>query len=210
MKQCNTCGLIKPVTEFSKQSKNKDGLRYSCKMCDNEYYQKNLDRIRKRQSGYRKANKDLIAERNSNYYQANAYKINDYTAGYYRDNIDRITEQRAKYKQTQEGKATKARYKAKRRAALEATECTLTANEWAEIVGLYHGLCAYCGVDLGTTQDHVIPLVPRQGEPRGTHTRDNVVPACKSCNSSKCNKPVEVWKPGWKPLSAESVESFAE
>ena len=40
--------------------------------------------------------------------------------------------------------------------------------------------CLYCGVRLATTIDHVVPLVLG-----GTNFEGNLVPCCKSCNSSK-------------------------
>lgn len=36
LKLCTTCGADKPLTEFRKQSKNKDGLKYCCKACDDK------------------------------------------------------------------------------------------------------------------------------------------------------------------------------
>ncbi len=37
MKQCTKCKQRKDKSEFSKNSKNKDGLRYWCKKCEREY-----------------------------------------------------------------------------------------------------------------------------------------------------------------------------
>ncbi len=45
------------------------------------------------------------------------------------------------------------------------------------------GKCYYCGKEVGVanlTMDHVVPLV--RG---GRSTKDNLVPACKECNSKK-------------------------
>ena len=35
MKQCTSCKEIKPKSQFLKDSKTKDGLRYECKLCHN-------------------------------------------------------------------------------------------------------------------------------------------------------------------------------
>ena len=50
--------------------------------------------------------------------------------------------------------------------------------------------CAYCGFFLaGKMQiDHVIPI--SRG---GMHTQNNLVSACKTCNQSKSNKPLDKW-----------------
>jgi 5-methylcytosine-specific restriction endonuclease McrA len=51
-----------------------------------------------------------------------------------------------------------------------------------------HTACVYCG-EPGTHIDHVIPLAKK-----GTHTWDNIVLACKSCNLSKLDRTPEEWK----------------
>ena len=74
-----------------------------------------------------------------------------------------------------------------RRARLAEVECTLTEQEAMELFEEYVGLCVYCPA-LATTLDHVIPL--SRG---GPHTKDNLVPCCKSCNSKKGAKPLLVF-----------------
>lgn len=51
-----------------------------------------------------------------------------------------------------------------------------------------HRLCAYCPA-LGTTIDHVVPLV--RG---GTNYEGNLVPCCRRCNSSKAAKLLVEWR----------------
>ncbi len=68
----------------------------------------------------------------------------------------------------------------KRRALLLGTVATLTTDEWLDRVDEFGHHCAYCYGIERITQDHLIPL--SRG---GSHTADNVVPACYSCNSSK-------------------------
>ncbi|GIG39251.1 HNH endonuclease [Cellulomonas phragmiteti] len=51
------------------------------------------------------------------------------------------------------------------------------------------GGCAYCGaVGRPLQRDCVLPV--SRG---GRYTADNVVPACGSCNASKCNAEVTTW-----------------
>lgn len=51
------------------------------------------------------------------------------------------------------------------------------------------GPCVYCGV-LATTVDHIRPL--SRG---GYETPGNLVPACRSCNSSKSDRLLTEWRP---------------
>jgi len=57
---------------------------------------------------------------------------------------------------------------------------TLTGEEWATVIVMYGGRCAYCRKKRKLTVDHIIPVI--QG---GATTMQNVLPACQSCNSKK-------------------------
>ena len=57
---------------------------------------------------------------------------------------------------------------------------SFTASEWSVLLGQYGGVCAYCGAAGPLTADHRIPL--SRG---GRNVIENIIPACKSCNSRK-------------------------
>ena len=63
----------------------------------------------------------------------------------------------------------------------------LTDAEWAALVDAWGG-CAYCGADGPMQKDCMLPI--SRG---GRYTVSNVVPACGSCNASKCNTEVTTW-----------------
>jgi len=64
----------------------------------------------------------------------------------------------------------------------------LTAAQWTTLQATWGG-CAYCGAaDQPLQRDCVLPI--SRG---GRYTLDNVVPACRSCNASKCNAEVTGW-----------------
>jgi hypothetical protein len=64
----------------------------------------------------------------------------------------------------------------------------LTAVEWSALRERWAG-CAYCGATTGTLQRDCILPISRGGR----YTLQNVVPACRSCNSSKCSAEVTTW-----------------
>lgn len=67
-------------------------------------------------------------------------------------------------------------------------EHDLTDQQWVALQEAWRG-CAYCGAERRALQrDCVLPI--SRG---GRYTLDNVVPACASCNSSKCNDEVTAW-----------------
>jgi 5-methylcytosine-specific restriction endonuclease McrA len=89
------------------------------------------------------------------------------------------------WKQSEAGKLSMARSDHKRRMCEKETLATLTDQEWEDIKKHYKYRCVYCGEKKPLTRDHIIPA-----SKGGAFTKDNVVPACKSCNSVKRDKPV--------------------
>ena len=64
----------------------------------------------------------------------------------------------------------------------------LSVEQWEALQAAWDG-CAYCGSADGPLQrDCVLPI--SRG---GRYTLTNVVPACRSCNASKCNDEVTGW-----------------
>lgn len=67
-------------------------------------------------------------------------------------------------------------------------EHDLSAEQWVALQRAWGG-CAYCGAIGGLLQrDCVLPI--SRG---GRYTLGNIVPACASCNASKCNDEVTGW-----------------
>lgn len=71
---------------------------------------------------------------------------------------------------------------------MERVDHDLSAEEWAAIEAAW-GACAYCGETAGPIQRDCVLAISRGGR----YTLDNVVPACRSCNASKCNDEVTSW-----------------
>jgi 5-methylcytosine-specific restriction endonuclease McrA len=82
----------------------------------------------------------------------------------------------------------RARASRKRKRRMDAADNDLTPLQWTQIRAAW-GACAYCGaVGVPLQRDCVLPL--SRG---GRYTVGNVVPACRSCNASKCNDEVTSW-----------------
>ncbi|MCR2815250.1 HNH endonuclease [Microbacterium jiangjiandongii] len=82
----------------------------------------------------------------------------------------------------------RARAQRRRVKRVAASGSDLTELEWFAILDAW-AACAYCGADGAALQrDCVLPI--SRG---GRYTLDNVVPACRSCNASKCNEEVTTW-----------------
>jgi len=71
---------------------------------------------------------------------------------------------------------------------MQKVEHDLTDEQWAALVAAWGG-CAYCGVNGVAMQRDCVQALSRGGR----YTLDNIVPACRSCNASKCNDEVTGW-----------------
>jgi len=82
----------------------------------------------------------------------------------------------------------RARAAVRRKRRVAAVVNDLTDAQWLALMEAW-GCCAYCGaLDSALQRDCVLPI--SRG---GRYTVDNVVPACRSCNASKCNDEVTAW-----------------
>ncbi len=192
LKTCPHCRASKSRDEFHKNSGRKDGLQVWCKDCyrareRGEYSQRraelrrlphNAERIRE----YFKKNGTAIA-RKYRMTANGARKTREYL------NSDSYKQIQKRWGNSVAGRQSRQTRHERRRAREAGALNTLTITEWREIVASYLSNCVYCGVYCeNPTQDHIVPL-----SKGGTHTADNVVPACKHCNPSKGNKSLLHW-----------------
>ena len=121
---------------------------------------------------YRQRNKERILGNNRLYRQKNKEQIKEYSR---------------KWLKTDMGKAYNQRKEVIRQTREREIINTLTSQEWIDILKEYHFRCAYCGCEFTLfnkeTRDHVIPI-----SKGGDNIKENIVPACQSCNSKKWNK----------------------
>ena len=71
---------------------------------------------------------------------------------------------------------------------MERVEHDLSADQWTALQVAWGG-CAYCGVTDRPLQRDCVLALSRGGR----YTLENIVPACRSCNTSKCNEEVTHW-----------------
>ncbi|GAA3643598.1 hypothetical protein GCM10022200_29410 [Microbacterium awajiense] len=82
----------------------------------------------------------------------------------------------------------KARAARRRTRRVAASGSDLTDGQWHRILDAW-ARCAYCGAEGAALQKDCVLPISRGGR----YTLDNVVPACRSCNASKCNDEVTSW-----------------
>src|SRR4051812_48772689 len=85
-------------------------------------------------------------------------------------------------------RSRKARAARHRKRRMDRVEHDLSDDQWAALQEAWGG-CAYCGVTDKPLQRDCVLALSRGGR----YTLDNIVPACRSCNTSKCNDEVTGW-----------------
>ena len=196
MKTCTKCGVEKALNEFYRNASKRDGYQYSCKACSEEYNRKwrtaNPEKVREAGRKWAAAN----PEHDRKWAAANPEYARKWRAAnpeYYRkwraDNPEKLRETTRKWRADN---PEKLRAKdQRRRARKKALPSTLTERQWEAIKADYGYACAYCGagwheINGVLHQEHVIPV--SQG---GGYTKENIVPACNSCNSRKSGRTPE-------------------
>lgn len=125
----------------------------------------NKERKRQIQAAYGARNKERLIERARE--QRKDPKHRDYMRTYLREHRNK---NRAAYRS----------YGQARRAKQSGVNGIYAAAEWEAKLAAFDHRCAYCGCGGQMTVDHDVPL--SRG---GSNTIDNIVPACRPCNTRK-------------------------
>lgn len=180
MQKCTLCGIEKTLDKenFYKDKSSETGFKKSCKLCDKPrqqaYYQKNKDKIIKRQLNYYNDNK----ENYHNYYENNKEEKLSYTKIYYKNNKTKVNK-------------IYIRKDHKRRAKKYNNGGSYTNEQLEDCLLFFDNKCCYSGVELNKnniTIDHIIPI-----SKGGTNYIWNIAYCTRSLNSSKSNKDLEEW-----------------
>ena len=152
---------------------------------------------------YYENNKEKILKNAKIYYELNKEKILKYNKNYRIDNKLLIAARNKKCQQkNRESVRIKIqRYRAKKHNLLR----TLTLIQWEGIKNYFNNKCCYCGKELPLEQEHFIPVTMN-----GEYTLNNIIPACKSCNCSKSNKPFSLWYKNHKSYSKKREKIILE
>src|SRR5687768_5147565 len=76
----------------------------------------------------------------------------------------------------------------RRKRRMDRVEHDLSDEQWSALKEAWGG-CAYCGATAEALQRDCVLALSRGGR----YTLDNIAPACRSCNASKCNDEVTGW-----------------
>ena len=203
-KTCTKCKGVFPATaEFFGSDKTKrDSLHSWCRACARDYDRTRNKTQSRKESMSRNAklryasHKSEYIERAKQWRIANPEKRREISLRYFHGHKDKYKVNGRRWwtnnPEKQYAKSKRFRLKhpnywrmarQKSKALKRQLPSTLTTSEWEQIKAEWGFACAYCGkswMDCKLAQEHVIPVI--QG---GPYIADNIVPACKSCNSKK-------------------------
>ena len=165
MKTCTKCGETKPLDEYHRRKRAKDGRESRCKACKRaykfEWYATNRDAILVRHDEYRAVNSDTILA------------------------------QRVAYRSRPEVKAMRARYTAEykadrphvgwewrysKRARAYGFDPRVSSFTMGELIEAHGDRCVHCGGPFESL-DHYPQPISRGGE----HSLTNCRPSCMNC-----------------------------
>lgn len=173
-KTCTKCLRSRSVGLFHRHPRGALGLDSICKACN-----------KMRVMAWRTANPGRAAQIQRKYVVQNKEKVRASNATWAEKNG--LAYERARYARRQTNPAQHAVYRTGQRAAKNRRRAAGPLSA-ATVRDVLKGPCAYCG-DEATSVDHIIPV--SRG---GTNARENLAPACKSCNSKKAARTPTEWK----------------
>jgi hypothetical protein len=216
-KECSTCKIRKPLTEFDNSNKGLGGKDTRCKDCKRAYYQDNKKHFSKINRQYRELNKVILSEKQKTYYEQNKERITEYKKEYRKLNKEYLYQKNKEYRDSNKQhvlnkklkwyRANKSRYaegrkiyykenpeiilaaRHRRRARLQELPSTLTPNEISEINNKFNNGCSLTGCKDNIHLDHVIPLSTGHGGTIFT----NMIPLKEELNLSKKDKNIFIW-----------------
>lgn len=209
-KICSKCHRELPETSeyFFKRKNGKNGLNSCCKECSGwSYGQKKVtgtekkcysckrtlpltneffSKCKRSFSGFNVACKECVRNHGRTYYKNNKDEVDKKHREYYQANKEQTRIRGKKYRTRNRDKIS-VKWHLKQ-AKIKKLPRNFNTKQWRECKKHFDYKCAYCGEKKPLEQEHFIPL--NKG---GEYTVQNIIPACKSCNSSKQDKDFSEW-----------------
>jgi len=182
-KECTKCHVDKPLeTGFRVKAKGLYGHSSWCLECERQYNSNRANGLKR---------DVFLAKRRQSWVETPRTEEKKLEAAvksrvWYAQNKERAAQNMKSW--VQANRAAYTVIQARRRANKLAVVNDLTIQEWEEILETFNHSCAYClRSDVKITMDHMHPI-----SKGGAHTKWNIVPACKNCNSKKKDRSIFV------------------
>ena len=139
MKTCTKCKIEKDESNFQKRENGKNGLASWCKTCtkiyDDEYHNKNKEKINKRERDYYQKNKKRLKKVRHEYVNKNREKLSKNGKIYYQANKEKVREKQREYIKKNPNKTREMHLK---------QIYGITSKDYNKILKIQNGVCAIC------------------------------------------------------------------
>lgn len=162
-----------------------------------QYRKNNKDKINE----YLESNKERIAKVKKEYSIKNREQIRIHAKQWIENNKDKAKERKKRYLKSEKGKIAKFKSQTRRRKSEKDSlkYGFITLEQWNQCKLHFNNSCCYCGKESNRLEkEHFIPI-----SKGGKSDVTNILPSCKSCNSSKCDEDFGDWYPKQKYYSRD-------
>ena len=188
MKRCSKCKVDKPFNEFRRNRSMRDGYQHYCKLCQRAYdarYRRS-ERGQQKDKEYRKRyharNRDIANKRcRESYYKFREKRI-EKSKRWIANNRDKFNAWAREYGKRPEIRAKFYARMHKNRA--KAAGDNFDRFQWARVIALQGGCCAWCGAKTRLAVDHIVPITRKDT----SNAIFNIQGLCASCNGAKGDK----------------------
>lgn len=185
-KACTKCGEVKPLSEYSRDRRLRDGRRADCKTCQAKrkaaYYQQNREQVQESCAKYRRANSERLIEYRATRYQENRDDYRRRNAAYYQRNREQLLEYHAARQAGNPHISWERHYR--ERIEKYGFPPFVQSFTREDLVWLHGDECYHCHGEWNSLDHWPVPV--SQG---GHHAIYNAVPSCMDCNRRSYRRP---------------------
>ena len=204
MRTCTKCGETKPLSDFNKSVKGKDGYRERCRTCQNEenraYKQRNVEKVAAARKEYKQRNAEKVAAANKEYKQRNKDRLAVARKADYEKNKERVLQQSREWyeankdRRNERGKQWTAANRGRvsylaRQYQLRRTKAVPPWVDWGKIDAIYAEARMLRAQGVNVHVDHIMPL--RGKTSCGLHWHGNLQLLPASENLRKSNREID-------------------
>ena len=168
---CTSCGIEKHI-EYYEFRKDTNKYRRQCKTCRNKVIKKNKE-----------SRQEFYYDYHAKYREDNRAELREWQIKHYNNNKDKILKKRNDKRKTVEGRLIRRNERLKRRSIEKSGNVD---NSYIKEIANNRSKCYWCNVDIKNKKFHIDHYIPISNG--GTHTKDNIVITCPTCNMSKNKK----------------------
>lgn len=155
-----------------------------CKKCNKELSIKCYSKNNRNKDKLEKWCKSCVKEKYSKWREKNITYDLERKKSWRKNNLEYDKQRKAKWSSENLDKRRMSYHK--RNIKIKQNVFYISEKEIKRIIS---SPCFYCGSNQNIQIDHVVPI-----SKGGKHSIGNIVPACRSCNASKCDKYLIEWK----------------